>query len=199
MLNYLGMTLDFTKPGKVAITMIDYIKSMLHNEPKEMHGRTVTLTTNHLFEANNTNPMYLNADKAEMYVRLIMQLLFLSQHAHLDIHTAVSFLNSPLLQPNEDDYKKLIKVMKYVDSSVDMPLMLSVDDSGQIWWWIDASFAVHDDMKSHTGATMSMGKGAMYSTSGKQKHVTQSSTKAEIVAVHDVMPQLIWTGYFLDA
>ena len=89
--------------------------------------------------------------------------------------------------------------MKYLDSSVDMPLVLSVDDSGQIWWWIDASFTVHNDMKSHTGATMSMGKGAMYSTSGKQKHVMQSSTKAEIVAVHDVMPQLIWTGYFLDA
>ena len=128
-----------------------------------------------------------------------MQLLFLSQCAHLDIRTAVSFLNSRLLQPNEDDYKKLIRVMKYLDGSTDMPLVLSADDSGQIQWWIDASYAVHADMKSHTGATMSMGKGAVYSTSGKQRHVTQSSTEAEIVAIHDVMPQLIWTGYFLDA
>ena len=45
---------------------------------------------------------------------------------------------------------------------------------------------------------MTMGKGSLYSTSGKQRHVTRSSTEAEIVAVHDVMPQLIWTGYFLD-
>ena len=89
--------------------------------------------------------------------------------------------------------------MKYLDSTADMPLVLSADDSGQIRWWIDASFAVHSDMKSHTGATLSMGKGAIYSTSGKQKHVTRSSTEAEIVAVHDVMPQIIWTGYFLDA
>ena len=35
-LNYLGMTLDFTKPGEVTITMIDYIKSVLHNASKEM-------------------------------------------------------------------------------------------------------------------------------------------------------------------
>ena len=46
---------------------------------------------------------------------------------------------------------------------------------------------------------MSIQKGAVYSTSGKQKHIMQHSTKAEIVAVHDIMPQLIWTGYFLDA
>ena len=107
-LDYLGITLDFTKPGEVTITMINYIKSILHNAPKEMCGHAVTLATNHLFEVNNTNPMYLNTDKTEIYVHLVMQLLFLSQHACPDIHNAVSFLNSWLLQPNEDDYKKLI-------------------------------------------------------------------------------------------
>ena len=128
-----------------------------------------------------------------------MQLLYLSQHAQPDIHPAVSFLNRWLLQLDEDGYKKLIRVMKYLDSSVDMSLVLSADDSGQIQWWIDALFAVHDDMKSHTRATTSMGKQALYSMSGKQKLVRRSSTEAEIVAVHDVMPQLIWTGYFLAA
>jgi hypothetical protein len=45
---------------------------------------------------------------------------------------------------------------------------------------------------------MSMGKGCIYSTSVKQKLlVTRSSTEAEIVAVHDVLPQLLWTGHFL--
>jgi hypothetical protein len=44
---------------------------------------------------------------------------------------------------------------------------------------------------------MSMGKGLIYSTSTKQKLVTCSSTEAEVIAVHDVMPQLMWTGHFL--
>ena len=35
-LDYLGMTLDFTKPGEVMITMINYIKAVLHNASKEM-------------------------------------------------------------------------------------------------------------------------------------------------------------------
>jgi hypothetical protein len=53
-------------------------------------------------------------------------------------------------------------------------------------------------MKSHTGGTMSLGKGSIYSTANKQKLVTRSSTEAEVVGVHDVMPQLIWTAHFLD-
>lgn len=44
-----------------------------------------------------------------------------------------------------------------------------------------------------------MGKGSVYSTSTRQKLVTRSSTECEVVGVHDVMPQLLWTGHFLHA
>jgi hypothetical protein len=64
-------------------------------------------------------------------------------------------------------------------------------------WWIDGSFAVHDNMQSHTGSTMSMGTGSIWSSSTKQKLNTRSSTEAELVAVDDMMPQILWTRYFL--
>jgi hypothetical protein len=55
-------------------------------------------------------------------------------------------------------------------------------------------------MKSHTGAKLSLGKGSVYSTSVRQKLNTKSSTEAELlVGVDDVMPQVIWTRYFLEA
>jgi hypothetical protein len=54
-------------------------------------------------------------------------------------------------------------------------------------------------MRSHTGGTMSMGTGATYSTSKKQKLNTKSSTEAELVGVNDVLPQALWTKYFLEA
>ena len=44
-------------------------------------------------------------------------------------------------------------------------LTLSCDGSGVIKWHVDASFAVHPDFKSHTGAKMALGKGAIISTS----------------------------------
>ena len=77
--------------------------------------------------------------------------------------------------------------------------MLEADAMHLVNWWVDASFAVHHDLKSHMGATMSLGKGVVYSTSVKQKLNTKSSTQAKLVGVDGVMPQIIWTRYFLEA
>eukprot|EP00978_Attheya_sp_CCMP212_P048299 scaffold500167_cov161-Attheya_sp.AAC.1 len=66
-------------------------------------------------------------------------------------------------------------------------------------WWVDAAFAVHPDMKSHTGGTFSLGRGSIYSASLKQKLNTKSSTEAELVGVNDLMPQILWTQYFMEA
>jgi hypothetical protein len=56
----------------------------------------------------------------------------------------------------------------------------------------DASFAVHPDMKSHTGITMSLGKGSPFSSSISQKLNTKSSNEAELIGVDDGMPLVIW-------
>jgi hypothetical protein len=76
---------------------------------------------------------------------------------------------------------------------------LESKDKVTVKWWIDASFAVHQDMKSHTGGTMSMWKGSVYSLSQKQHINMKSSTEAELVGVDDGMPLVIWTHNFLMA
>jgi hypothetical protein len=40
-------------------------------------------------------------------------------------------------------------------------LRLSARDPLIMKWWIDGSFAVHDNMRSHTESTMSMGTDSM--------------------------------------
>jgi hypothetical protein len=52
-------------------------------------------------------------------------------------------------------------------------------------------------MKSHTGLTMSLGKGSPFSSSTGQKLNTKSSTEAELVGVDDGMPLVIWTRNFM--
>jgi hypothetical protein len=89
--------------------------------------------------------------------------------------------------------------MKYLRGSIDKILTLEADATHIVKWWVDASFAVHHDIKSHTGGAMSLGKGSVYSTSVRQKLNMKSSTEAELVGVDDVMPQIIWTRYFLEA
>jgi hypothetical protein len=89
--------------------------------------------------------------------------------------------------------------MKYLRGTIDMPLTLEADDSNIIKWWVDASYGVHPDMRSHTGGVLTLGKGAVYATSTRQKIGTKSSTEAELVGVSDVISQVIWTRYFLEA
>ena len=74
---------------------------------------------------------------------------------------------------------------------------MSSNDLNILKWWIDASHHVHNDLKGHTGATMSMGQGSVYSTSIKQKLNTKSSTESELVGIDEVLPQVLWTNYFL--
>ncbi len=78
-------------------------------------------------------------------------------------------------------------------------LTLRADNINIVKWWVDAAFAVHRDMPSHTGGVMSMGAGAVYSSSQKQKMNTKSSIEAELVGANGILPQVLWTRYFLKA
>ena len=66
-------------------------------------------------------------------------------------------------------------------------------------WYVDASFAVHQNMRGHTGGRLSIGRGFPIICSMKQKLNTRSSTKSELVGVNDMMPMILWACYFLAA
>ena len=89
--------------------------------------------------------------------------------------------------------------MKFLKKTKDDVLTLCAESLERMHWFWDASFAVHQDCKSHTGSTMTVGKDAIISASKKHKLNTRSSTKAELVAVDDGMGQMLWSKLFLEA
>ena len=196
--DYLGMTLDFRTKGEVQICMEHYINMMLQDAPEEMKGTATTPAAPHLFKVNNKDPQLLGPVKKKIFMHLVMQGLYLSQRGRPDIRTAIAFLCGRLHDPDEDDYKKLARMIQYLRGSKEMVLTLRASDEGIVQWWIDASYGVHEDMKGHTGATLSLGKGAIYSGSWKQRLVSRSSTESELIGVYDVLPQVLWTKLFLE-
>jgi hypothetical protein len=128
-----------------------------------------------------------------MYHHLMAKLLYLCKHAHPNLQTTVSFLTTWVTGPDEDDWKKLAQCILFLHDSKDLYLTLESEDGITVKWWINTSFAVHLDMKSHTGGTMSLGKGLVYSLSWKQCINTKNLTEAELVGVDDGMPVVIWT------
>ena len=106
--------------------------------------------------------------------------LFLSKRARPDIQPVISFLCARAKNPTKQDKEKLHRMMAFLWKTKDDCLTLEMDDGGMIEWHVDASFAVHEDMRSHAGATLFAGRGAIESVSSKQKIDTRSSTDAEI-------------------
>jgi len=47
--------------------------------------------------------------------------------------------------------------MKYLCNTRDITLTMEAGDGPK--WWVDSSYAVHPDMRSHSGIFMTLGKG----------------------------------------
>jgi hypothetical protein len=163
-----------------------------------MTGTATSPAADHLFKIIEGIGL-LDKTISEFFHATVAKLLFLCKRGWPDIQTAIAFLCTRVQHPTKHDYSKLSRVIKYLRSIKDLDLRLSANNLNIVKWWVDASYAVHHDMRSHTGRTMSMGTGAIYSTSKKQKLNTKSSTKAEVVGVNDVLPQALWTRYFIEA
>jgi hypothetical protein len=54
-------------------------------------------------------------------------------------------------------------------------------------------------MRSHIGAIMTLGKGAIISDSTKQKVNARSSTESEMIAADDTISKILWTKRFIEA
>jgi hypothetical protein len=112
----------------------------------------------------------------------------------------VSILGCRVQAPTQLDNKKLSRVVQYLRTSAHLGMCLeaSKDKPLQAYVWTDASFAVHSDMRSHSGVALGINKGPAYCKSSVQKLNTTSSTHAEIVGVSDGIGQLLWTKELLE-
>lgn len=194
---YLGMKFNFEHPGEVAVTMFDYVGKIVYEAPEDWSGTAATPATGRLFDTDATKAK-LEETRAALFHHIVAKLLFLCKRARPDIQLVVGFLCTRVKAPDEDDWKKLRRLVQYLRGSRLLPLTLRADDHRVVKWWVDAAFAVHADYKSQTGGAMSLGAGMIYSASTRQKINTKSSTEAELVAADDIMPQILWTRYFLE-
>ena len=86
-----------------------------------------------------------------------------------------------------EDNLKLTAVIKYECATVHLPLVIGWDRSDILLLSIDASFTVHNNMCSHTGAMLTFRKGVVFSLLNKQKVNSTSLTDIKIIGVDDAM------------
>ena len=93
---------------------------------------------------------------------------------------------------NEYDYNKLRLLMHHTHGAMDIEAIIGIDDFSRMATFVDALFAVHPNMRSHIGGTITFGVGVFILESQMQKLNTKSSTDAEIVGASGILPVYSW-------
>jgi hypothetical protein len=206
--DYLGMIMKYDWNKKsVQINMGECISGCVEefkeDVPETVFKTVITPASVHLFQVRETGVEKLSTLRAKVFHSTVAKLLFVTKSGRQDILLAISFLTAKVKQPDEDDWKKLCRVLNYLSSTLDFVLTLGYDNLDQLSRNIDGSYAVHGDMKGKIGAIMMTDGCALLA---KLKVNTRSSTKAELIAVDDALPAVQWTknfmkdqGYDLDA
>ncbi len=96
-----------------------------------------------------TQARKLSKEQALAFHHLLAQLLFMATRGRRDIQTAVAFLTSRAKSPDEDDWGKLKRVLKYLNGMRYLKLRLTVDSLGMLKWYVDGLHNVHWDMRGH--------------------------------------------------
>ena len=195
---FLGMDIKYCDNGTAEIRMVNYLKEAIEEFGEDIVKTAVTPANRKLFEVSEESPD-LDQNKREVFHSITAKLLYVSQRGRMDIQLAIAFLCSRVSCSTAEDWDKLRRILQYIKGLLDMYRIIGADDLSKMMTWVDASYAVHRDMKSHTGGVISFGTGAVMSKSTKQKLNTKSSTEAELVGASDYLPNAIWAKKFLEA
>ena len=89
-LTYLGMDLNFEKPGEVSISIESYINKILEEFPEPITEDAATCTGTHLFTVNK-NGKKISDERDILFHRFVAKLLFISKRERPGIQSTVDF------------------------------------------------------------------------------------------------------------
>ncbi len=145
----------------------------------------------------NEDSEKLPNEMAVNFHTIVAKTLYVTKRARPDTCLLIAFLRSRMRASDRDDWEKLHHLLEYLRKDHARALVLCAKNYGLLMWYDNASFAVHPNMRGHTGGGLTMGRGFPISVSTKQKLNTRSSTESELVGIDDMMPIILWTCYFL--
>ena len=194
----LGMNLNFKSNRTVTIQMKDYLRESIDESGLNITHEAATPAKGNLFDVEiNSTP--LEGEEFEAFQSVVAKLLYVAIRARLDMLLPVAFLCTRVTKSTKQDQQKLKRVLEYVKGSIDLEYTLGAESLNRVQSWVDASYAVHPDMKSQTGGVTSFGIGGFMGKSTKQKLNTKSSTEAELVGASDYLPNTIWLKLFMES
>ena len=94
----------------------------------------------------NPEGIELGKDRSDVFHSVVAKLLFIMKRARPDIETTISFLSRRVSKSDEDDWKKLKRCLGFLKATINDILVIGAGSLTDIYTWIDASYAVHDNL-----------------------------------------------------
>lgn len=186
--SYIGMHFVFDRDRRcVDIDMNGYVSDIL--ETYEVEGTSPSPASRELFMTSESPA--LDEDEKARFHTVVANLVYLAKRTRPDILTAISFLSTRVQNPTKADSQKLNRVLKYLKYADKRGVSLG-KKYDYVVAYVDASYGVHNDCRSHTGVVLTIGNGPILVKSVKQKINSKSSTEAELIALSDAIGDIIW-------
>ena len=149
---------------------------------------------------NNIVEKALDTAGIQDYQSRVGSLLWLAIMTRFDILYATSMASRKSKSPTTRDLAAVNRILLYIAGTSQLGLKFHSDEGVVLYATVDASYACHSDMKSHTGCSIHIGRssGATQTISKKQTITADSSTVAEFVATHTVAKEIMWARGFLQ-
>ena len=193
--NFVGMDIEFMDNNTVEILMKGYIEECIVTFGEDL-GKGVNTPAKHdLFNVSDDDKM--SEERMDIFHHIVAKLLYVSKRARVDIDLAVSFLCTRVSCSTEEDWTKLRRLLTYLQGTIDMPRVVGASGIDLMETYVDASYAVHQNMRGHTGGLVTLGRGIIKGKASKQKLNTKSSTETEVVGASDFIPWTVWAKRFL--
>lgn len=194
---YLGMKIQDHQDG-IQVSMDGYTCDCIEIMAKHMSGREyVQPATKDLFDEEEY-PKPLDAKSSADFRSIVARLIFLAKRVRPDILTAVTHLSSRVTKATERDWDHLMHLGGYLKGTRHYCINFSRYSDVVLTAYVDASFGVHEDYKSRSGAIFCLAGGYICAISKKQDLNVKSSTEAEIVALSDAQVYVIWLREMLE-
>jgi hypothetical protein len=141
----------------------------------------------------------LQVEQIREYQSRVGACSYLAIQSRPDILYAVNTLSRKTKSPNLEDWEAINRLLYYIVGTRDLGLLLHSGEGIILYATVDASYAVHGDLKSHTGCTLHIGRhsGSFRSLTKKQSVMADSSTIAEYIGAHLASKEIMWTRNFL--
>jgi len=191
---YLAIHIEQNEQG-ITLDQIKYIEDTIHRfgmdecrstpvpaysndeiKRRRMKKEEFSNEDNENFEAEN------KVDRME-YLQIVGSLTYLATFTRPDIAFAVARASQKCIDPNQDDFEDLMKILRYLKGTKDLKLKYSRNASTTLVGYSDSDWAGNlDDRHSTSGYLFTLGGAAISWASRKQQTVALSVTEAEYIS-----------------